>query len=373
MKESFDYTGRARHFASRYPLLSFIVTQVNFWVLSSCFYGIIMYLQIKSFKAAYGIPAQDNVGRILSVAAILGISYGIMLGIADYFLDRRFFRNKSLGFIIILKTLISAAVMLLFYLLLRYVLFANLVMSVRVNDAVPPSAASWRYFFYIYCFYNFFMIILITFINQINRKFGPGVLIPLLLGKYRKPHAEERVFMFMDLKSSTTIAENIGHMHYSEFISDAFMDINHVLPKYSAEIYQYVGDEIVLSWKVNSKLNYNECIAFYYATQKEFQRRKNHYLKKYKKVPVFKVGLHCGVVSAVEIGDIKRDIAYHGDVLNTTARIQSLCNEHQKMILASEDFIARCKFNNGLISYPVGNIILRGKSLPVNVYCVEKK
>ncbi len=43
-----------------------------------------------------------------------------------------------------------------------------------------------------------------------------------------------------------------------------------------------------------------------------------------------------GKVTAVEIGDIKRDIAYHVDTLNTAARIQSVCNEYNKDFLVSE-------------------------------------
>jgi hypothetical protein len=49
-----------------------------------------------------------------------------------------------------------------------------------------------------------------SFINLINKKLGPGVLIPMLLGKYRNPREEERIFMFMDLKASTTLQKIIS-------------------------------------------------------------------------------------------------------------------------------------------------------------------
>jgi adenylate cyclase len=215
------------------------------------------------------------------------------------------------------------------------------------------------------------MILLVTFINQVNRKFGTGVLLPLLLGKYRKPHAEERVFMFMDLKSSTTIAEYMGHVRYSEFISDSFMDINHILPKYKAEIYQYVGDEIVLSWKVTKSLSYDQCVEFFYACENEFKKRRPYYIKKYHEVPTFKVGLHTGIVSAVEIGEMKRDIAYHGDTINITARIQSLCNVYGKKLLASAEFAERCELANGMVATPVGSTLLKGKTLPVSIFSIE--
>lgn len=94
------------------------------------------------------------------------------------------------------------------------------------------------------------MGLVISFISQMNKKFGPGVLIPLLLGKYRHPQEEERIFMFMDLESSTSHAENLGHIKYSALIRDSFLDISRALSKNRAEVYQYVGDEIVVSWLV---------------------------------------------------------------------------------------------------------------------------
>ena len=52
---------------------------------------------------------------------------------------------------------------------------------------------------------------------------------------------EKRIFMFLDLRSSTFIAEKLGHKLYSEFIQDCFLDLE-VVRRHKAEIYQYVGD-----------------------------------------------------------------------------------------------------------------------------------
>jgi len=94
----------------------------------------------------------------------------------------------------------------------------------------------------------FFSTILISFINQVNKKYDPGILLPLLLGKYCEAKEEDRIFMFMDLKSSTATAERLGHLKYSAFIRDYFSDINDVLYRFRAQVYQYVGDEIVVTW-----------------------------------------------------------------------------------------------------------------------------
>jgi adenylate cyclase len=75
------------------------------------------------------------------------------------------------------------------------------------------------------------------FILQVNDKFGQGILLSFLHGKYHKPKEEDRIFMFMDLKSSATLAEKLGHIKYSQFIQDCFFDITDIITKYNAKVF----------------------------------------------------------------------------------------------------------------------------------------
>jgi len=193
----------------------------------------------------------------------------------------------------------------------------------------------------------------------------------LLLGKYRNPQEEDRIFMFMDLKSSTSIAEKLGHLKYSSFIRDSFMDINQLLLPFNAAVYQYVGDEIVVTWGVNDGLRNFSCIRFFFACEKQFLARDQYYTKHYGFLPHFKAGLHMGKVIAVEIGEIKRDIAYHGDTLNTAARIQSVCNEYNKSFLISEYLLEKIGLNHSFKTEPLGMIQLRGKTTKVGIASVD--
>lgn len=80
--------------------------------------------------------------------------------------------------------------------------------------------------------------------------------------------------MFMDLKSSTTIAERLGHIKYSSFIRDSFMDINYQLSTYNARVYQYVGDEIVLTWSIKESPDNIMCLDFFFACEKRFNEKR---------------------------------------------------------------------------------------------------
>jgi len=150
------------------------------------------------------------------------------------------------------------------------------------------------------------------------------------------------------------------------------MDINKVLKVHDAEIYQYVGDEIVVSWRINETVKKTACVQFFFACQKQFESQSDYYLKKYGTMPVFKAGLHMGKVTAVEIGEIKRDIAYHGDTLNTAARIQSMCNQYDKRFLTSAYFSAQSNLENYFKTEPIGEILLKGKTTPIGVLSIEE-
>ena len=66
--------------------------------------------------------------------------------------------------------------------------------------------------------------------------------------------------MFMDLRGSTAIAEKLGHHKYSEMMQSCFHDLTSIVINYKASIYQYVGDEVVLTWEKERGITNNNCI-----------------------------------------------------------------------------------------------------------------
>ncbi len=209
------------------------------------------------------------------------------------------------------------------------------------------------------------------FILQVSDKFGQGVIISFLLGKYHRPKEEDRIFMFMDLKSSTTFAEKLGHIQYSQFIQDCFFDITDVITKYKAKIYQYVGDEVVLSWSIKEGIEHGHCINIFFAYDTLIKSKKKYYKKKYGIIPEFKAGLHLGKVTVAEVGEIKKELAYHGDVLNTAARIQGKCNDFQKKLLISESMKTKLENQHLFDFLGIGDVSLKGKAKALNLYEVK--
>ncbi len=221
-------------------------------------------------------------------------------------------------------------------------------------------------------FFFWMVVVTITLIAlQVNDKYGPGVFKKFLLGRYFNPTREERIFMFLDLRSSTSIAEKLGEEKYFDFLKQVFKTITPAILNNKGEVYQYVGDEIVVSWSVDEGLKNNRCIECYFEAQHFLNKQHEYFENTFGVQPEFKAGMHYGNVMAGEIGVIKREIAYSGDVLNTASRIQSKCNEHHVNLLIS-DILASQMSLTGYETNNLGTFDLRGKSRSIQLYSVQK-
>jgi adenylate cyclase len=223
--------------------------------------------------------------------------------------------------------------------------------------------------------YLFWLLVVLgtLIVLLVNDKYGPGVFRDFLLGKYFHPKREERIFMFMDLRSSTTIAEKLGEQRYFNFLKDIFNHSTTSILETKGEIYQYVGDEIVISWKMHEGVDKANCLNCFFKIQQTLGLKASYYKESYDGIiPEFKAGLHCGPVVAGEIGVIKRDIVFSGDVLNTASRIQEYCNKLNKQLLVSESLANELENQKDHDIQLVGEVELRGKEDKSQIYSIEK-
>ncbi len=213
---------------------------------------------------------------------------------------------------------------------------------------------------------NYFIwlaLVLITLIFlMVSDRFGPGVLRSYLFGRYFSPKKEQRIFIFSDIKDATTIAEVLGEEQYFLFLKAFFKCISPAISEYRGEIYQYVGDEIVLTWKIRKSSHNQRSLLCYYKMRSLLLAKSAYFDKTFGIIPDFKSGFHCGTAVVGEIGVIKRDIAFSGDVLNTAARIQGTCNELDVKVLASEGYL-HCisPLPRKIEAVPMGAQRLKGK------------
>lgn len=220
-------------------------------------------------------------------------------------------------------------------------------------------------YFYVFCFFN-------GIINGAVKKVGPGNFNNWIFGLLNKPREEERIFMFIDLKSSTTIAEKLGHRKFSHLVQDLFNDME-IVDNYGGEIYQYMGDGAIISWSLKKGLNKSHFLKSFYVFTKLLEQRHRYYKRKYNLTPQFKAGVHIGKVMVLQVGQIRRDISYNGDTMNTAARIESKCNELRNTMLISGDLYNALTHKTEYKFKNVGEIALRGKRKAVEIYGVKVK
>lgn len=217
----------------------------------------------------------------------------------------------------------------------------------------------------------YFIVIMTIFLLDVSEKYGSGILRKLLLGKYHKPGREERIFMFLDLRSSTAIAEKIGDELYFRMLRYFYGLANEVIINNHGEIYQYIGDEIVVSWEKKTGIRGADCLHCFTAIRDAVRKQENSFILNFGVVPQFKAGIHSGEVTTGEIGSVKKDIVYSGNVLNTTARIVALCNQYNESLIISETLYEELKQTPGYRFRYLDSPVLRGKTQKLGLYSVN--
>lgn len=299
---------------------------------------------------------------------------GLMIGTVFYAVGRVFdtpaIRRRPYWVMIALQALTGLACVLL---VLVGVRLREIVAS---GDALTFAAFQARLLtvnFVVVLTYYLVVSFAFVFVSQIDRKFGPGVLRRLVAGTFYHPREIELIFMFLDLKDSTTHAERLGHLKFANLIQDCFLDLS-VVGKFGAQVYQHVGDEAVLFWEVADGVEKANCLQAYFAFNRQLQKRKEHYQGRYGLIPQFKAGVNVGLATALEVGEIKREIQYLGDVVNTTARIQAQCNAYQETLLISETLRDRLQsVPDHLDIDAIGMTELRGRAESVKLYRVRER
>ena len=329
------------------------------WLIMGFLIAVYDHLVLLS-NDAYGLPEQRsftfslvlNVGAALT-GALLGGSFLV------FFVNVRY-QDKPYGYTIIAVSISFILIIALIALIIAIIL-APAFTPGSILDTMSGMASRTLKNIIIWSF----IVAITQLFLQVNSKFGQESFWNIIRGKYNTPKEEKRIFMFLDLNSSTAIAEQLGDETYHAFLKDFFADITNPILENKGEIYQYVGDEVVIAWNYEDGKKDLHCLKCFFDMKLHIQKRKEKYLRQYGVIPSFKAGIHCGKVIAGEVGIIKRDITYSGDVLNTTSRILNKCGEFNEEIIASAELLSEVSFIKDYITRPLGAIKLKGKEKEV--------
>ena len=288
--------------------LRLLAQSVTFWTIA-----LFCYVMFRYFGIEQEIGVTINKGfeggvifmRPLVALTFVGIGLGALYALVDFLFEKYVSKKISLGLSLALKIGLYLIATILTVTALGSIVSKFIIVNIQFKFGW------WLYEkrFWSLVFFIFVSSIVYAFVKIATERFGRGIFIKILMGSYKNPKEENRIFMFLDLKDSTTIAEQLGHHKYSQFIQDCFFDLNEVVLDHDAEIYQYVGDEAVLSWPYKKGLANNNCLGLFFSFQHQLESRKVYYLEKYGIYPEFKAGLHGGTLMVAEVGSVKKELA----------------------------------------------------------------
>jgi adenylate cyclase len=359
------------------PKLKRYLTQIlPFGVIWFLFAIIFLWIEYAATKDYNYVPKGviDVNLKIFAFAMIAVTFVGLLIGTIEVVFLQRLFAKSSF-----LKTIIGKLVIYSVFLFLIILIMFPIAVSMELNTNILDTAVWEKLKDYLqsigFASTGFQMFVSLTaslFYAELSENIGHGVLANFIRGKYHTPKEENRIFMFLDMKSSTTIAEQLGHVQYFELLKEYYYVLSNAVIIHSGEIYQYVGDEMVVSWKYKNGIRDHNCIECFFRMKKDFQQQQATFVEKFGVMPQFKAGLHLGTVTTGEIGSIKKEIIFTGDVLNATARIQSLCNDVGVDMLISKDLKDILQLEDKFQITSHGMKELRGKQASKEVFSVTQ-
>lgn len=305
--------------------------------------------------AVYGVAAANSPSWLTNALAGVvngGAIGGAISGIEMFALRSRQLRMlKAVPFVLLvsLKTVVYGAIAAL-------VLGARLgerVLGVPIGDlriALPYMVA-----------FSLVTTLLFVVVLQAAGLVGYRTFRSLLLGRYRQPRAERRFFLFVDLVGSTALAERVGPLAAHRFLAAVFRRVAEAIAACGGDIYQYVGDEIVVTWLEKDGRQDARALRCFFEMRSALERDGTE----------LRAALHFGEVVAGEVGEERRAIVFHGDVMNAAARLENATREAECRFIVSEEALRAFA---GIAPYrtrDLGPLALRGRTQPMRAFAVD--
>lgn len=311
--------------------------------------------------------------QVFAFASITVFFVGLLIGTSEVLYLNRFLHNQT--FIVRLFVKVCIYTLALFVMIcIVYPMAASIDYKVPYTDPIVWSRLV-KFLSSITFLSTMFQMGISLFISLfyagISDNLGHAYLNNYFTGRYHEPFQEQRIFMFLDMKGSTTAAEKLGHKRYFNLLKDFYDSLSDSIITHEGAVYQYIGDEVVITWSMNYGLRDVNCIHCFFSMREALELRATYFEQNYGIVPSFKAGLHFGEVTTGEIGALKKEIFFTGDVLNATSRIQQLCSTYKKDFIVSNQFYNAITDKSHFQFEDLGKTSLKGREEKMQLYAVS--
>ncbi|HEY7040769.1 MAG TPA: adenylate/guanylate cyclase domain-containing protein, partial [Methylomirabilota bacterium] len=121
-------------------------------------------------------------------------------------------------------------------------------------------------------------------------------------------------------------------------------------------------------WPMDAGLRTAACVRCFFDVRAAIRRDAARYERDFGVVPAFRGGLHGGPVTAGELGDLRRQIVFVGDILNTAARLEEYAKRTGHDLVVSGAVLGKITLPAGVRAASCGELALRGKEASVAAY-----
>jgi len=344
------------------------------------YFGAILFAVI--LGAGFGAAAGAAAIRPLSTGALYGMLSGVadfgtgmaMIAAVEIFVLRTAFGRRLLAGPFLAVVLAKAAAYLGVIVLLAGSRYGPRVALLAASPEVAPQLAAQIDAALprgLLIAVAALVTVLLVMLRHATLIIGEGSFRDILRGRYHRPRREERFFLFVDIVGSTPVAERLGPEAVHGYLDRVFQLASDPVDEHDGEVHQYVGDEMVVTWSLAEGRPEARPLACLFAIEAALAAAAPEFEREFGAVPKIRAALHAGEVVTGEIGGSRRAIVFHGDVMNTTSRIENLTRALGRNFLVSEDALRRLEGAARFAPEDLGPQELRGREAPMRVYAVR--
>jgi adenylate cyclase len=310
-----------------------------------------------------GVAVNLAQGRPLVVGAAFGFITSVVIGGVELFvLDgpmRDWLGGLSFTANLMVRSVIYAA----------FILIIQLSQSDGITAGLSLKTSSQN--FWSGAISSAVIAVLMNLVFGIANIIGPRAFLNFITGRYHSPVEEDRFVLFVDIAGSTGLAERLGGIAIHRLLDRTFRLLTLAVVDYHGEVLNYVGDEVIVTWRERDGAIDCRPLRCFAAMRQELSRASGQFEREFGTVPRIRGSLHFGPVIVGEIGDVKRAIVFNGDVMNTAARLEELSRTVDGGFLASRMAMERFSSAPPFAIRDLGRLPIRGRADGIDVIGID--
>lgn len=202
---------------------------------------------------------------------------------------------------------------------------------ITIRQHAPPWTA-WLY--------SLGVSLLLSAALRVRELLGRGLFTDIVLGRYRRPVEEDRIFLFLDVTGSTAYAQKNGPTAAASYIGRIFKIMSEPVQDWDGAIDDYIGDAALVSWPLRDPVNGARCLQCAFDIFRKLDKHTPDTIRRFGQAPQVRILIHAGPVVRAEIGVDHHKISYFGDTINMVGKLEGEIKPLGPGIFVTEDALA---------------------------------